>query len=949
MEDHEAGDRSFNISNLDLAMLKPSARRSSKAADKPFAVDRPPIAPIKIRLKTNSIEPAREGRSLSSVLAEIIKDRSPAPAPEKVYNDFKTPLTYGSPARPSGGGRLELTDSKLSANLSTNLSAVSRLYHTSVCRQLVLEVVDAVLESRQLAGDLLDTVLDTVLQLVDRGDQETCGDQGTRPEGGDISLMIPATTVTKPTTFVNENPISSPPTSISENSAAPFPASNLQGQEPAASYPPPSSLTVDKQPGTKPAKGKVGRPRKYPRVEKKPAPVESVNFDEKSSVSPSPSRCTKLNLDPSTPLLSILDPESESLTGTDSNQPSSPKPIIVKIPKLLLSPTKPSSDQLLKVPMVKIKPIPAPNLEVVPTNKKLKIRITKRTKVNKLTIKLKGRKAAKIVKNSKLLKKKLSKTRIDRTKRREKDEKPEPAPAKVSCVTVMKMSEIVSMKPAFTPTTVKSDGPVSPFTLHSKGEPDLLDRSKLTVSTPNSLAKDKPVLTTAQPNQNKTLGKLNTIVANLKSNPLNTSLSPSLQTELRTPEKAPEPIPELDDEFASLENESSTSTRKLTVKDPKNGKKMSPKKVKVLITGIKPYKQGKDKKSNTAPVVPEKKKTPLELIMEKIPPAPILPAVPPPVPLAPQRRSSREGWLTSPPPVAVARKSRPGETVSFALPSGGFKGERRAEQVPWYLRVDELFNQFYPGAGAAGNTDQGVPAPVSTVLNLILDRVLEIISSHEKAARLESEGESRSCSAAELDTTDVTETTDTKNTTDYRVKSPSDSQRLVSSKGFQAIIDLDRYQSGEAGDCILLDEDWITPNSFLEKTGNRSKNHRRSISVEGSDLGTVLEKLRKETKSPKLSPDRSRSTEGSGELGPESMKHGAKSSELEPVNLPSRSGKNCVEDSKAEGVESGRVSKPESTESTDEKPQDVLERNRLKNTGNIPQLWCSRKYYFATV
>ena len=43
-----------------------------------------------------------------------------------------------------------------------------------------------------------------------------------------------------------------------------------------------------------------------------------------------------------------------------------------------------------------------------------------------------------------------------------------------------------------------------------------------------------------------------------------------------------------------------------------------------------------------------------------------------------------------------------------------------------------------------------------------------------------------------------------------------------------------------------MEEGWFTPHQFLEKAGNRNKNHRRSISVEGEQLGSVLDKLHKE-------------------------------------------------------------------------------------------------------
>ena len=140
--------------------------------------------------------------------------------------------------------------------------------------------------------------------------------------------------------------------------------------------------------------------------------------------------------------------------------------------------------------------------------------------------------------------------------------------------------------------------------------------------------------------------------------------------------------------------------------------------------------------------------------------------------------------------------------------------------------MDELFLQFYPDAGRSPEPE--IPAPVSAVLDYIITRAYQI--AEEKGGDVES-----MLGSGEADTTCRT-----------------DNQRLVSSKGIQAVIDLDKYEAGDRGDCILMDQVWVTPDTFLQKTGNRRKNHMRSISVEGSDLGTALDKWNKECIVPTL-------------------------------------------------------------------------------------------------
>ena len=104
-EEEEVG---FKMHVADLAKLKPrpskSAKRSvpQKMRQVPAEVDhRPPIAPLKIRLKTAVRSPPpkdrneNKGQSLTTLLAEIVKDHRPAAMvsaqQDRVYEDFHLP------------------------------------------------------------------------------------------------------------------------------------------------------------------------------------------------------------------------------------------------------------------------------------------------------------------------------------------------------------------------------------------------------------------------------------------------------------------------------------------------------------------------------------------------------------------------------------------------------------------------------------------------------------------------------------------------------------------------------------------------------------------------------------------------------------------------------------------------------------------------------------------
>ena len=797
----KSSKNSVKIHQADLSMLKTVKVKSAKLSRKLRKVsteikERPPIAPIKIRLKNNRAETVQNtGKSLISVLAEIIKDKTPRTVPEKTYIDFPN-----LDAKPVVGKTSEIV--MKNNNLSSTVSAIATLFNTKLCQDILLDLLKTVVEPRELSNQLLDTVLSDVIvnsevrlseriQEVKAESNETSG-----VETESVRCIQPIEEI------VSQN--------LDLNSSIKAMSSPLRTDTFKTSV---TSHVLDLL---------------------NASDMDSENLKDEMKI---------LEAVPPPKIKSSDNTENSLETSLSAN--SCKRKIIVKIPKLHLSPTKLNQElktPKLKLPSVKIKAIPLPSLEVIDSANKLKIK----KKVDKLTIRLKGKKAAKIVKNSRMFQKK----RILPARKAslpQSQETPVPETAKVSCVTVLKMSEIVRMKP-------KVPSKLIPTNLSVESSLDLPSQKAEECqgkSTPNPC--EKPV-------------KVNTIQS--------IQIPGSSRSQLITPEKqSVEEIPELLDEFASDEME--TSTRKVTVKDPLGPNKLSPNNFKTMINGIKPLTDSTETKNHVTPVtkkiskfVPDKKKTKkipdtklssvkkkskkkpgehvakgkitkvepilekkksvVELIMEKIPP-PLIQFVPSAVPARRNSASQRkEGWVTSTGSHLVAKKSLPEETVTFSIPPGGFKGEQSAESVPWYKRVDELFVQFYPGS--VRSPEPEVPAPVSAVLDFIMTRVYQI--AEEKL-----ESRLSLCKGG------------------GKANSRMDNQRLVSSKGIQAVIDLAKYETGDKGECILMDQFWLTPDDFLQKTGNRSKNHRRSISVEGAELGVALEKWNSECSTETLDND----------------------------------------------------------------------------------------------
>ena len=654
--------------------------------------------------------------------------------------------------------------------MASAVSAVAQLYDARLCREIIDEVMEAAVETREAANLVMDLVIERALEVI-----------GNKPQVSSSVILSPTVKMTSPakneekeskarkSLRVNkkelpltsddcmqdheiDKPLGSPPIIVKIPKLVLSPI-KLSPGEPNLSQASPSVSSSKVRESTSPRVKLV--------MVKEPAAIKDCQIKKQQPISKNSHIEKKVHMSPELPAIKIKE-------STIPNDLKVEKNISPKIPSIRIK--EPISP---KTPLLTIKPLSPPSALTV---KKLKIRLDE-PKVNKLKIAIKGRKAAKIVKNSRMLKKK----RIKEVSKSEVVEKsPQPPSVKVSKVTVLKMSEIISMKP-------KKVLEVSPKTDTSRNTQGIDD----TFSSSPDNAKNTSAI-------------------------LDTKVVPA---DFNTPIKDAS-IPELQDEFSNLGAVTSATSRRMVVKDPKLDK-TSPKKLKTRIPGIKPFKA----KKKVAPAVPEKKKTALQLIMDKIPPVPIAPpAMEPLVPIFPavtksRRHSSggqrKEEWVTSPAPL-VAKKSRPEdpiETVTFSLPPGGFKGARRSEPVPW-RRVDELFMQFYPDVNSE-DPQLSSREIVSEIIEVVLGEV---------EARVHGDAGTQVHHVAA-----------------YNVNH----QRLVSCKGMQAVIDFDRYTSGDQGECILMEQGWITPDLFLQRSGHRSKNHRKGISVEGSaDLGTVLDKIR---------------------------------------------------------------------------------------------------------
>jgi hypothetical protein len=752
LTDSENGDKNYeqvHLHPLDIDLLqrsrhslgatRPRRRRSQDA--------RPPIAPIKIKLRmpaatTSSIQPQplkqSRGSSLSAVLAEIIREplkKRPEEADTTTTLSVWTASLKPAVVHPVVQGADEKTPNR--RGLVETVASIREFYSTEFCHQLVKEIAaEAILEAEIHRQEEVDRDL--------KGDGSFGPSQSELgPEFLDAATAIPACLSSGLSDRAEEEPLHEKREGV-ETPCYPGTAdeevmNNTDEAKSSTGHSLDSALLEENQ--TLLSKGVVDSSAEPPIVVKiakiRMHPPESGTSSNKAALPESPPRALRSSA-----------PSQDSgataeMTGQSKHE-GSLKVVISPSKQTVLPPTKDSKTILLKV-------------------KGRKLALEKGQVVSK------GRKKL----HSSIRKRNAPRGRR-RVRQRGKEKEPvteEVVPEKVSYVTVLKMSEIVSMRPAAAAGCGAGRGKIIQK-LNSTMDSSGLNRFQETKSIAETATEE-----TVECGLALNAGKGETLLEKLpESEPSPTPEGGKAQPEApelqrpevphlqqQTPEvpqqpgpevpKQPQPqevsqldsgcLPELEDEFIQdlpvlsyppvpLPLSSSgllPGTTIPVVVEAKSGE--------ISVGPLQSNKKKKKKKAKKSPSPPPSKaqqlpvmrKSQAEIILAKIPPTA-------PAPLPSSRRGStsgsgqknREHWVTSPPPAAaqpdfVARKSRPDETVTFCLPEGGFL--RAPPPTPLYRRVDELFGQYFPPETTT--LEESVDTTVSTLVGDVLSDLVETV------------------------------------------------------------------------------------------------------------------------------------------------------------------------------------------------------------------------------
>ncbi len=735
LTDSESGDKNYeqvHLHPLDIDLLqrsrhrpgatRPNRRRRSQDA-------RPPIAPIKIKLRmaaatTSSTQPQplkqSRGSSLSAVLAEIVREPRKKPHEEA---DTTTTLSVWTPslkpavAHPVGD---ETTNRR---GLVETVASIREYYATEFCHQLLKEIAaEAILEAETHRQEEVDRDL--------KEDGSFGPSQSELGPESDTAIAIPACLSSGLPDRAEKEPVHEKlegvATPCHPGTADEVVMNNTDEAKSSTGQSLDSALLGENQ--TLLSTGVADSSAEPPIVVKIAKihvhPPEGSTSSNKAALVDSPSRALRSSASSQESVAT-----AEKMTGQLKNE-GSLKVVISPSKQTVLPPTKDSKTVLLKV---KGRKLALEKGEVVSKGrKKLHSSIRKR----------------KVPRGGRVVKRR-------RVRQRGKESVTEAVvPEKVSYVTVLKMSEIVSMRPAaaagggggrgkiIQKLNSSMDGGSAINCLHEtksiaettteeilecgvalnagKGE-TLLEKLPESESSPTTEGAKKQ----AQAEAPKKQAQAEAPELQRPEVPRQQQQTPEVPLQER-PEvpKQPQPqevsqldsgcLPELEDEFIQdlpvlsyppvpLPLSSSglpPGTIPVAV-EAKSGE--------ISVGSSQENKKKKKKKAKKSPSPPPSKaqqlpvmrKSQAEIILAKIPPtAPAAAAAP----LTSSRRGSsssgsgqknREHWVTSPPPPAdfVARKSRPDETVTFCLPEGGFL---RAPPTPLYRRVDELFGQYFP-------------------------------------------------------------------------------------------------------------------------------------------------------------------------------------------------------------------------------------------------------------
>jgi hypothetical protein len=445
--------------------------------------------------------------------------------------------------------------------------------------------------------------------------------------------------------------------------------------------------------------------RKIPKLLIKP-----IKKDEETSVQENVSEeCSKL--------LSEMVTTTVKKVESEVQEPKMP-PIIVKIPKLSISPKKSSKKDIVKSPTKncikklnftygKQPTVSIKNLKILPpvppevTEAILELANADDIvpdSCNKEDKKTSASKASPLKPFSSKLKLQTPPPLcVIRNKKKAKS--PEIAPVATigqqeegieSVVTVLKMSEIVSMKQKEENSDRLNDL-----------EKMLELENKLKIEDRRRLKEEKEQTDMSKKKAEKVSSKKSTKEA---------KLTKECKTAAKTPEGKETEIAGMD----SLKNDTKIDVPKNNVTDgPKLVilAKKSPPKPKLKKNGIRPFTPVSKKAHGTPAPQPELENSTDQAAKVGL-----------------QRRNSipkhKEQWVVSdriktpsPTPPSgpapfVAKKSRPDETVSFSLPAGGFNSSPviPSKPKPLLMQVDELFSQYFPEVKEDMKTFNGTPA-----------------------------------------------------------------------------------------------------------------------------------------------------------------------------------------------------------------------------------------------
>ncbi len=783
LTDSESGDKNYeqvHLHPLDIDLLQRSAAAASRhslGATRPnrrrrSQNARPPIAPIKIKLRmpaattasSTQSQPPKQGRgsSLSAVLAEIVREPLKTTPTTLVSSVVWTPSLKPAVAHhPAVQAADETTPNR--RGLVETVASIREFYATEFCHQLLKEIAaEAILEAETHRQEEFDSDLKK-----DGSFGPSQSELG--PENLDAAIAIPACLSFGLLDRAEEEPLHEKLEGVETPCHDEGVMNNTDEAKSPTGHSLDSALLEANQ--TLLSKGVVDSSAEPPIVVKIAKihvhpPEGGTSSNNKAALSESPSRALRSSASSQDSVAT-----AEKMTGQSKNE-GSLKVVISPSKQTVLPPTKDSKKTIL----LKVK------------GRKLLL--------EKGEVASKGRKKL----HSSIQKRKAPRGRVvkrRRVRQRGKEKEPvteEVVPEKVSYVTVLKMSEIVSMRPAaaagggggrgkiiqklassmensglnrFQETKSIAETTTEEILNAGKGEtlleklpesePSPTPEGTKQQAQPEAPQQERPEVSRQQ--QPEVLQQQQKPKVPQQQRPEVQQQQKPEVTQQERPEAPKQPqdmsqldsgcLPELEDEFIQdlpvlsyppvplpLSNSGLSPGTIPVAVEPRPGK--------ISVGPLQSNKKKKKKKAKKSPSPPPSKaqqlpvmrKSQAEIILAKIPPtAPAAAAAP----LPSSRRGStsgsgqknREHWVTSPPPAApqpdfVARKSRPDETVTFCLPEGGFL---RAPPTPLYRRVDELFGQYYPAETATTVAEEKAFEQTAVSSALVSDVLSDLVET----------------------------------------------------------------------------------------------------------------------------------------------------------------------------------------------------------------------------